>query len=199
VTGPPPQGSSQIAHWAARSGLGYAPSPDEAWFRRWEPHDTIAPPSSYYNSCTWTANPGHVVLVEPWYAPDDVEPLQRTVLAFAVHPALTRRAAMRVNEHFLTRVAFIESPRPPTVTLGDPLWDEHVTTFAASQRDAQVAFHPRLRKLLAGWGFQGHLEIRPGGLVLYYPDLQPTPEGYDRLLRIVKEIVGKAIAPYERR
>jgi len=199
VTGPSPQGSSLIAQWAARSGLGFELSPDDAWFRRWEPHDTIAPPSRYYNSCTWTTYPGHAVLVEPWYAADDVEPLERGLLAFAVHHALPRRAAMRVGEHFLTRVAFIESPPPPTVTLGDSLWDAHVTSFAMSQSDAEIAFHPRLRKLLAGWGFQGHLEIRPGGLVLFYPGLQPTPEGYDRLLRIVREVVAKAVEPTPRR
>src|SRR6185503_15784628 len=131
-----------------------------------------------------------------WYAPDDVDPLQRSVLAFAVHPGLTRRAAMRVGEHFLTRVAFIESAPPPTVKVGDPVWDAHATTFAASSSEATTAFHPRVRKLLSGWGFQGHLEIRPGGLVLYYAGLQPVPEGYDRLLRIVKQLVAKAVAPY---
>jgi hypothetical protein len=195
VTVPLPQGSTYIAQWAAASGLRYEPQPDEAWFRRWEPHDTIAPPSRYINSCTWTAPPGHVVVVEPWYAPEDTEPLQRTVIAFAVHPGLTRRAAMRVGEHFLTRVAFLESPPPPTVTVGDPVWDANVATFGASTRDAETAFHPRLRKLLSGWGFQGHLEIRPGGLVLYYAGLQPTPEGYARLLRIVHQIVDKAVTP----
>ncbi|MFO0755148.1 MAG: hypothetical protein U0359_01550 [Byssovorax sp.] len=194
-----PPGSSEIAQWAAMSGLGYEAFPDEPWFRRWEPHDTIAPPSFFFNSCTWMASPGHVVLVEPWYAAEDAEPLQRAVMAFAHHPLLTRRAAIRAGEHFLTRVAYLESPPPPTVTIGDPLWDRHVTTLAASPREAEAAFHPRLRKLIAGWGFSGHLEMRAGGLVLYYAGLHPTPTGYDRLFRIVRALVDKAIAPYPQR
>jgi hypothetical protein len=135
-----------------------------------------------------------VVVVEPWYASEDVEPLDRTVIAFAVHPALRRRAAMRAGEHFLTRVAYIESAPPPTVKIGDRVWDGNVVTLAASPSEAEAAFHRGVRKLLAGWGFQGHLEIRPGGLVVHYAGLQPVPEGYDRLLRIARDIVRKAVA-----
>jgi hypothetical protein len=189
-----PLGSNQIAQWAASARLGYDPLPDEAWFRRWEPHDAIAPPARFLNACTWMTNPGHVVLVEPWYAPDDAEPLDRTVMAFAVHPHLRWRAAMRVGEHFLTRVAYIESPPPPTVKIGDAFWDANVTTLAASPSEGANAFHRRLRKLLGGWSFQGQLELRPGGLVVYYAGLKPVPEAYDRLLRITQEIVNKAVA-----
>jgi hypothetical protein len=176
--------------------LAYEPTPDEAWFRRWEPHDAIAPPTSFVNSCTWMAapDPGHIVVVEPWYAADDVEPVDRAIVAFAVHPALRRRAAMRAGEHFLTRVAYIESPPPPTVQIGDPAWDAHVVTLAASGSEGATAFHRTLRKLLSGWGFRGHLELRPGGLVVHYAGLVPTPEGYDRLLRIAREIMARAIA-----
>jgi hypothetical protein len=118
------------------------------------------------------------VIVEPWYATDDGEPLERALLGFAMHPGITRRAAMRVGEHFMTRVAFLESPSPPQVRIGDALWDEHVTTFAASAEVAAAAFHPRLRKLLAGWGFQGHLELRArGGLVVHWAGLRPIPAG----------------------
>jgi hypothetical protein len=191
-----PSGSNAIAAWASRSRLAYEPNPDEAWFRRWEPHDAIAPPATFFNSCTWhaTPDPGHIVLVEPWYATEDVDPLDRTVLAFGVHPALRRRAAMRAGEHFLTRVAYIESARPPTVQIGDPTWDANVVTLAASPSEAEAAFHRRVRKLLAGWGFQGHVELRPGGIVVHYAGLKPIPEGYDRLLRIAREIVAKAVA-----
>jgi hypothetical protein len=186
-----------IAHWAASRGLRYEAHPDEAWFRRWEPHDTIAPPSHFLNACTWIAapHPGHVVLVEPWYAFDDMPPLDRTVVAFASHPSLGPRAAIRGGEHFLTRVAFIESARPPEVELGDPAWDALVTTFAATPELAMTAFHRRLRKLLVGWKFQGHLEVRPGGLVLHFAGLRPIQEDYDRLLRITKQVVEMAITP----
>lgn len=192
-----PLGSTQIAQWAAASRLGYEPFPDEAWFRRWEPHDAIAPPARFVNACTWMArpDPGHIVLIEPWYAAGEEDPLERVVMAFAVHPGLRHRAAMRSGDHFVTRVAYIESPPPPTVAVGDPVWDANVTTLASSPAEAAAAFHRRVRKLLAGWAFQGHVEMRPGGLVVYYAGLRPTPEGYDRLLRITREIVGKAIAP----
>jgi hypothetical protein len=192
-----PLGSNAIAAWANQARLGYEPLPDEDWFRRWEPHDAIAPPGLFFNSCTWMAapDPGHIVVVEPWYAPEDADPLDRAVVAFAVHPSLRRRAAMRVGEHFLTRVVYLESPPPPTVQVGDPVWDQHAVTLAASASEAGAGFHGRLRKLLVGWGFQGHLELRPGGLVVYYAGLKPIPEGYDRLLRITREIVAKAVTP----
>jgi hypothetical protein len=191
-----PLGSNDVAAWASRAGLRYEPTPEEEWFRRWEPHDAVTPPAAFFNSCTWLAAPhlGHVVLVEPWYAPEDVDPLDRVVVAFAVHPELRRRAAMRVGEHFLTRVVYLESPPPPTVKIGDAYWDANVVTMAASASEAATAFHRKLRKLLGGWGFQGHLELRPGGLLIYYAGLKPIPEGYDRLLRITREIVSKAIA-----
>lgn len=189
-----PPGSDWIADFARRRGLAFDHRPDEAWFRRWEPYDTIAPPSRYFNACTQTRSPGHIVVVEPWYAEDDGEPLGRALLAFATHPGLKRRAAMRVGEHFLTRVAFIESPPPPTVTVGDKLWDAHATTFAASSLEAATAFHPRLRKLLAGWGFKGHIELRAGGAVIHYAELQPRPDHYDRMFAIAQEIVSYAVA-----
>lgn len=191
---PLPSGSSQIQRYAAARGGRYDAVPDEAWFRAWEPYDTIAPPSRYVNAVTWPAPPGMLVVVEPWSALDDLEPLERTVLGFATHPGLVRRAAMRVGEHHLTRVAFLESPPPPTVKVGDALWDKHVTTFAASSLEASTAFHPRLRSLLAGWGYQGHLELRPGGLVAHYAGLRPVPEGYDRMARILQDLVRAAIA-----
>jgi hypothetical protein len=191
-----PLGSTQVAHWAASARLGYEPTPEESWFRRWEPHDTIAPPARFVNAVTWLArpDPGHIVVVEPWYAADESDPLERVLLSFAVHPMLRHRAAMRAGDHFVKRVAYIESPPPPEVKLGDALWDENVTTLAISESDARLGFHRRMRKLLSGWAFQGHVELRPGGMVVYYAGLAPIPEGYERLFRITREIVAKAIA-----
>ena len=99
---------------------------------------------------------------------------------------------MRVGEFFLTRVVYLESPPPPKVTIGEALWDAHVETFAASSAEAAAAFPPRLRALLAGWGFQGHLEIRPGGLLLYMAGLEPVAEHYQRLMGIVREVLHAA-------
>jgi hypothetical protein len=188
-----PPGALHVARWAQSRGLVFVARPDEAWFRRWEPYDTIAPPQHYFASVTWNAPYGSVVLVEPWTTGEDMEPLERTLMAFGVHPGLTRRAAMKVGDPFMTRVAFIESPPPPKVLLGDAVWDEHVTTFAASPAEARAAFTPKLRALLAAWGFQGHLEIRPAGLCVHWHGLAPSPEGYDRLLAAMPRIVGAAV------
>ena len=190
-----PFGSSEVAGWAARAGLVYEPFPDESWFRNWEPYDTITPPARYLSSCTWFAARGHVVLVEPWYANDDLPPLDRTLLAFAVHAGFGARASARAGEHFLTRVAFLESPPPPKITLGDAVWDANVSTFARTAQEGAAAFHPRVRKLLVGWGFQGHLEMRPGGMVLHCAGVPPTAAGYERLLGIVNAVVDKAVNP----
>src|SRR5437868_14497161 len=118
-----PIGSDQIVGWAAARGLAYRGEPDEAWFREWEPFDTMAPPTLYLNACTWAQAPGQVTMVEPWYAPEDGTPLDRTILAFATHPSLRYKASMRCGEHFLTRVAFLENKPPPEIKVGDELWD----------------------------------------------------------------------------
>ena len=187
--------AERIAFWASANGMAFSPYPPESWLRAWEPHDNIAPPAHYLHAVTRTSNHGPYVIVEPWYGSDlHSEPLERSIMAFATHPGLVRRAAMRVGEHFLTRVAYLESAPPPTVTLGDKLWDTHVTTFAASPLEAQTAFHPRLRHLLASWGFQGHLELRPGGLVVFMAGLRPVPEHYNRLLGAAREILHAAVA-----
>jgi hypothetical protein len=64
-----------------------------------------------------------------------------------------------------------------------------VTTFAVSGAEATRAFPPRLRALLASWGFQGHLEVRPGGLAIYVAGLRPVTEHYQRLLGITREVL----------
>lgn len=188
-----PPGSEAVAQWAASRRLGYEARPEDAWFRRWEPYDTMAPATVYYNAVTWTKSRLVVVLAEPWFAPEDGEPLERTLLGFASHPDLVRRAAARVGEHLLTRVAFIENARPPTVQVGDKLWDQHVATFAASGSEAAAAFNARLRKLLAGWGFHGHLEMRAGGVVMHFAGIYPEPRGYERLQKALIEVVNHAV------
>jgi len=195
---PLPSGSDLVARWARSRNVSYEARPEEAWFRRWEPYDTMAPPTRYFNGVTIGSPPGLIVLVEPWMAFEDSEPLERVVLGYATHPGLVRRAAMRAGEHFNTRVSFLESPPPPTVKIGDKLWDEHVVTHAASSGEAAQAFHPRLRQLLAGWGFQGQIELRAGGLCVHYAGLTPIPENYSRMRRILLEILECAVA-YPRR
>ncbi|WP_272460085.1 hypothetical protein [Polyangium jinanense] len=183
-------GADRIGAWAYANGFAWNPFPGESWFRPWEPHDNIAPPGHFLHSVTRQTPHGPYVLVEPWYAPDlETEPLERTIFAYAAHPNLVRRAAMRVGEHFVTRVAYLESAPPPKVQIGDKLWDQHVTTFAASPVEAAAAFPPRLRSMLASWGFQGHLEMRPGGLVIFMAGLRPVAEHYQRLLGVAREVL----------
>lgn len=200
MTGLPfsPPGTEAIAAFAARRALAFQAHPDEAWFRALEPYDTLAPPASYFNACAYRERSLGVVLVEPYYGDGEILPLERAVFAVASHPRLTRRAAARVGEHAVSRALYLEGPPPPTVEIGDPRWDAHVKTLAASGAEADAAFSPPLRALLARRGFRGHLEIRPGALVVHDASLSPTPEGYERALRGALEVVNAALASAKR-
>jgi hypothetical protein len=186
-----PSGSELIAGYARSRRLGYDAKPGEDFFRRWEPHDTIVSPELWYNACTQpTPWGGHVTIAEPWTAGEACEPLERTLVAFVTAAWLTRRAAMRVGEPFLTKVAFLEAPPPPKVQIGDKIWDEHVTTFAASPSEATAAFSRPLRELLRHRGFIGHLELRPHGFIVHQAGLGPRPEHYDTLFRFTYDVAA---------
>jgi hypothetical protein len=186
---PLPPGSEQIAAWARRRRVHLQPLPDDPWFRAWEPFDTMVSASRYYNSVSWPIPGGSVTVAEPWIAPVDSEPLDRTLLTFVSHPIFQRWAAARGGEHFNTRVVFIESAPPPQVSLGDPAWDRFMATFAASAAEAAAAFPLAARNLLRAWGFSGHVEVRPGGLVLHFAGFQPTPDALERLHAGMPELV----------
>lgn len=187
-----PPGSEAIAAWAGSKGLPYQAAPEDAWYRAWEPFDTIAAPMRYHNAVAFTVDGGQGVLVEPWSAAEGDEPLGRTVLAFVTHPGLRLRAAARRGASYLTRVAFLGSRPPREQKLGEPAWDDEAHVFAQTQEDARAAITPSLRKLLAGWSWTGHLELRPGGLVLHVGDALPTPTDYQRVLRWMGPVVEKA-------
>ncbi|MBI4952472.1 MAG: hypothetical protein HY908_10600 [Myxococcales bacterium] len=210
---PGPPGSEAVAHWAASRGIGYAVRPDEAWFRAWEPFDTLISASRYYNACSWAASPGAVSLVEPWTEEEEgTEPIGRALLGFAQHPGLRHRAAARCGEGLLTRVSYLAGPPLPRAPLGDARWDAAVVTLAHTPDEARAAFHPRLCEALAPFvlaapsgGAVGasqadlarpalHLELRPGGLVLYGSHLVPSAEGYAELARLVPVFVVAALA-----
>lgn len=194
-----PPGTDLIAAYARARGYGYEASPREDFFRRWEPHDTMVSPERWYNACTIGAPwGGHVVVAEPWTAGEGLDPLERTLVAFVTVPWLTRRAAMRVGEPFLTKVAYLEAPPPPTVKIGDPVWDEHVTTLAASATEAQHAFKPGLRDLLRRRGFIGHFELRPGGFVTHEAGRGPSPAEYDLVIRFCFDAVNAIGRPHHR-
>jgi len=192
---PLPPGSEQIAAWAPRCRLHYEPHPDEAWFRAWEPFDTMVSASAYFNAVSWALAPSIFTIAEPWLAPVDSEPLDRTLLGFAGHPALQRWASARGGDHFNTRVAYIENPPPPRVELGDPRWDRFMATFAASPAEASAAIPIGVRRKLAEWTFRGHLELRPGGLVLHFAGFRPVPADYERLYRGLPELVASFFGP----
>ena len=99
---------------------------------------------------------------------------------------------MRVGEHFVTRVAFLTDPPLPEVDIGDPVWDQHVVTRAGSAQEAHYAFPPRLRALLQTWGFQGHIEMRPGGAVVHYAGLKPVPAHYEQLTQVIPQLITAA-------
>jgi hypothetical protein len=120
---------------------------------------------------------------------DPSEPLDRTLLAFVTHPGFKSHAAARGGEHFNTRVAYLESPEPPRVQIGDSSWDRHMVTYAASGSEAARAFPAAVREKLSVWRFSGHLEVRPGGMILHFAGLKPSPDGYERLLRGIPELV----------
>jgi hypothetical protein len=186
---PLPEGSDRVAAWAKGRRLVYEPYPDERWFRAWEPYDTMVSAEAYYNAVSWSIPPGSATVAEPWYAPTDSEPLDRTALLFIQHPGLVRRAAARGGEHFNTRVAYVENPPMPTVRLGDPRWDEHLVTLAASASEASHAFPPGARQQFLAWQFTGHIEVRPGGLIVHFAGTQPIPEHLDRLVAAAAPLV----------
>lgn len=148
----------------------------------------------YLNSVSWSLPPSTVTVAEPWLAPLDSEPLDRTLLAFIAHPALVRRAAARAGEHFNTRVSYIENPPAPTVQIGDPAWDAHFVTLAASPTEAAAAIPQAARRLLVSWNFQGHLEVRPGGIVVHFAGTRPTPEHLNRLANAIPTLLRAFVA-----
>lgn len=184
-----PVGSDQIAQWTRRRGLVLQAWPNIDWFRGWEPFDTMVSGTTYFNAVSFAQGKTQITLAEPWIAMEDSEPLDRTVLAFITDARFKLRAAARGGEHFITRVSFLENAKMPTVQLGDPNWDAHIVTFAASPREAEQAFPPSARQTLAQLGFAGHLEIRPGGMVLHFAGTKPTPEHYENLASVIPRVL----------
>lgn len=189
-----PPGSDVVCAWAWQRGLRCAPHPDASWFEAWEPYDTMTAPEAYFNAVFAAPSGMSLTLVEPWHAPLGSEPLGRAVLCFVQHPGFVRRVAARGGEHFNTRVAFLDRPPPPRVALGDRVWDAHLATFAASPSEAAAALPAEARRLLADWGFAGHLEIRPGGAIIHHARVAPEPSSLDGLLATVPRLVAALVS-----
>jgi hypothetical protein len=189
---PPPPGSDQIGLWAYKRNLPYQPTPEPDWYRAWEPFLTMVSPARYHNAVQCPLGSSQVVLAEPWAAVGDLEPLGRTLMAFVTHGALRYRAAARIGGSHLTRVSFLGSAPPRQQSTGDTEWDNRAITFADTPLEAVRAFTPSLRKLLLGWDFEGHIEIRPGGLVFHLATSRPIPSDYERLLAWMPMVLDKA-------
>ena len=179
--------------WAARHRMLFFPQPEPSWFEAWEPYDTMIAPARYVNSVVAQTAAGAVVYVEPWTADEGMEPVDRTLLAFATHQGLRARASARIGEWFLTRVAYVGSAPPHRVQLGDEAWDRDVMTYAPLPEHAHHAFSPPVRELLRAWQFRGHIEMRPGGLVVHVGGLRPTPADLDRLADFVPRLLSCAL------
>ena len=184
-----PEGSAEVAAWARARRMKLEPWPDQSWFSAWEPFDTMVGAEAWFNAASWSVPPGSATIAEPWHAPLDSEPVDRTALLFVTHPGFVRRAAARGGEHFNTRVSYLENPPMPTVKVGDPVWDQHMLTLAASPSEAAAAFPKGARALFASWKCSGHVEIRPGGLVVHFAGTQPIPAHLDRLVQAVGPLV----------
>lgn len=181
-----PEGTAWVASFAASRRLAFTPHPDGTWFRKWEPFDTMVAPLYWYNAVTDRSLFGTIVIAEAWTAEEGSYPIERTLVGFAEVPTPLRRASMRVGEPFLTKVAYLDAPRPPEVKLGDRGWDAHVTTFAASAGEALIAFPERFRRFLRERAFRGHLEMRPFGFVAHHEGFGPYD--YEKTLLMMNEL-----------
>jgi len=188
-----PPGTEAVAQWARGRRLNFVSRPNQAWFRFWEPYDTMVAAAYYFNAVSWPSPPGSVTLAEPWTEEGPAQPMDRALFGFANHPGLRYRASMRAGEHFITRVTFLASKPPPQTTTGDAVWDAHVTTLAHTPQQARAAFTPALRALLRGWGFHGHIEIRPGGMLVHDARLRPVAAHYEQLAHALPQIVAAAL------
>lgn len=180
--------SPAIHAFAAKNRFRFEANPALEWFETWEPFDTMVAANRYQNAVIIPVGRGIATVVEPWYASEGSEPLERAWLVFFSHPACVRRAAARVEEHFNTRVAWLDRPPMPEVKLGDSAWDARTQTRAASAAEAAAAFNPQLRALLLEWRFRGHFEIRPGGALIHFAGAQPNAAELERMLAALPRI-----------
>lgn len=188
-----PSGSEQLAAWARLRGVYCHGSPEDSWFRAWEPFWVLISPLRYFNAIQLRHGDTQTVLVEPWYAEDGFEPQRRSLFAFVSHHGLKYRAATRIGASKLTRVAFLGENKPQEQSTGDVEWDNVALTYAPSPLDAVRAITPSLRKLLLGWSFEGHLELKHGGLLLHLENAQPIPSDCERVLNWIPTILEKAL------
>jgi hypothetical protein len=189
----PPPGSQAVARWAAGRRYAFQLAPDDAWYRSWEPLDTLLAPARYVNAVATSVRRAQLVVVEPWMAYGDDAPLARSLFAFVSHPRVRGRASMHVGQSHVTRVTFLHSPPPPKQRFGDGAFDEVAVAYAPAPGEMALAFPPTLLAFLRSSSFEGHLEVRYGGFVLYRTGLAPTPAGYEAVLALASEVLGRLV------
>ena len=187
-------GEHRIQTWAEKKGMRFDRTPDPVWYVQWEPFDTMVAPMRYQNAAVGTYPHGHIAIAEPWTAEGTETPLDRTIVGFATHDGLRFHASARIGAWFNTRVAYVGSAKPNEVSVGDPEWDDVATTFAMSPQHACAALHPALRKMLRAWRFQGHIELRMGGLAIHVAGLRPVVDDYAKLAEFIPAVVANAAA-----
>jgi hypothetical protein len=191
---PPPPGSLVVARWAGARGYPFQYTPDDAWYRAWEPFDTLVAPARYVNAVATNVRRAQLVAVEPWMAYGDEAPVARTLFAFVRHPRVQGRASMHVGSSHVTRVTFLHSPPPPRQRFGDDALDGEAAVYAPTPGDVGLAFPPALRAFLRAARFEGHLEVRHGGFVLHRTGVEPSPGGYESLLAFASEALGRLVS-----
>ncbi len=190
---PPPPGSHAVARWAGARGYPFQYAPDEAWYRAWEPFDTLVAPARYLNAVATNLRRAQLVVVEPWMAYGDDTPVARTLFAFVRHPRVRGRASMHVGVSHVTRVTFLHSPPPPRQRLDDEPADGELRVYAPTPGDVALSLPPPLRAYLRAAQFEGHLEVRHGGFVVHRAGLEPTPGGYEALFSLASEALGRLV------
>jgi hypothetical protein len=191
---PTPPGSHAVAHWARARGYPFQYAPDDAWYRAWEPFDTLVAPAHYVNAVATSVRRAQLVAVEPWMAYGDEAPVARTLFAFVRHPRVRGRASMHVGRSHVTRVTFLHSPPPPRQSFDEgEVFESEAVVYAPTAGDVPRALPPALRAFLRSLRFEGHLEVRHGGFVLHQTGVEPTPGGYEALLGLASEALGRLV------
>ena len=193
VDAPPPPGSHAVARWAGTRRYPFQFTPDDAWYRAWEPFDTLVAPARYVNAVAANVRRAQLVIVEPWMAYGDDAPVGRTLFAFVRHPRVRGRASLHLGRSHVTRVTFLHSPPPPKQRLGDDVLDRAAVVYAPTAAEVPLAFPPALLAYLRAMLFEGHLEVRYGGFVLHRTGVEPSPAGYESLLEFATEALGRMV------
>jgi hypothetical protein len=162
-----------VEQWAASRGYTLGMTPDPAWYQAWKPFVYLFHFTRVGRELRGVFQDTGVFLVEAY----DPDPLKQAsgadcaLCGFITSPRLACRAAIRsklgggvMNELKSGLGALFSQPSQGSV-LGDPTFEARFDVSAPSRDDAHRALPVPLRQQLLGSGWQGIIEIRPGGLL----------------------------------